>query len=328
MVVLLGNYPIANVHAVSALIWEMLDNSVEKSDQLSDLESTRFSLAFSAPTTRGLDQRRWTVFECGACGCQFINPQPSWQELQFYYNSEYVAYDPMHGSTGSDDQEVEKAKRTGIIRFIPVPTGLRLLDVGCGGGWFLRICQKLGTNAQGVEPSKLAAEMVQKQGLQVFNGTLEEYAEHVPSDTKFDVITASHFIEHLPDPVETFRTMKRLLAPGGYIWIAVPNAAYPIARALRGKWHSSDLSYHLMHFSRSSMAEAGRRAELKVRRQMTESQLPHVAASMRQFLRHRCFVPQRLTLKFGLVDVPAKWYARHVDAKGIGEGLLTEFIAD
>ena len=37
-------------------------------------------------------------------------------------------------------------KELEIIRFIPVPEGLRLLDVGCGGGWFLRICKRLGAN--------------------------------------------------------------------------------------------------------------------------------------------------------------------------------------
>jgi 2-polyprenyl-3-methyl-5-hydroxy-6-metoxy-1,4-benzoquinol methylase len=169
-------------------------------------------VGLSAPTTRGVVQRQWSVFECGACGHQFINPQPSWQELEFYYNSEYVAYDPMHGSEDSDDDhEVEKAKRTGMIRHIPVPTGLRLLDVGCGGSWFLRICKRLGAIEQGVEPSEYSAGIARRQGSRVFCGTLEKYIEQAPSGTQFDIITANHVVEHLPDPVETLRAMKHLL---------------------------------------------------------------------------------------------------------------------
>lgn len=291
--------------------------------------SARLALAFTAPTNRGLDQRQWSVFECGDCSHQLVNPQPSWQELEFYYNTQYPAYDPMHGSQLSDEQEVERAKRTGTIRHIPLPTGLRLLDVGCGGGWFLRVCKELGAIEQGVEPSEYAAGMTQKQGLRVFHGTLEMYIEQAPTGTQFDVITANHVVEHLPDPVKTLRVMKRLLAPGGYVWIAVPNAAYPICRALKGKWHSSDLPYHLMHFTPESMTEAGRRAGLSVRRQTTVSWPQHVAESIRLFLRFRCFLPRRLTAHLGyIIDPMAQRYARSVDLKVIGEGLLTEFVAD
>jgi 2-polyprenyl-3-methyl-5-hydroxy-6-metoxy-1,4-benzoquinol methylase len=292
-------------------------------------ESERFSLAFSAPTTRGLDERQWLVSECGACGHQFMNPQPSQRELEFYYNSEYDAYDPMHGSEDSDDREVEQAKLTGKIRHIPLPAGLRLLDVGCGAGWFLRICKKLGAIEQGVEPSAYGSEIAQKQGLRVFHGTLEEYVEQAPTGTQFDIITANHVVEHLHDPVKTLHTMKGLLAPRGYLWIAVPNAAYPICRALKGRWHSSDLPYHLMHFTPESMAEAGSRAGLKVLRQATESMVPQVAASIGLFLRYRCFLPRRLTQHFGApLDFASQWYARRVDAKVNGEAVLTEFVAD
>jgi 2-polyprenyl-3-methyl-5-hydroxy-6-metoxy-1,4-benzoquinol methylase len=284
--------------------------------------------AFSAPTTRRVDRRRWRVSERGACGHQFINPQPSWQELEFYYNSKYVAYDPIHGSEASDDEEVERANRSGNIRHIPVPTGMRLLDVGCGGGWFLRICKRLGALKQGVEPSRYAAEIAQKQGTRVFHGTLEQYIEQAPSNTQFDIITANHVVEHLPDPVETLRAMNRLLALGGFVWIAVPNAAYPICRALKGRWYSSDLPYHLMHFSPASMAEARRRAGFVVRRQITESMPQHVAASIRLLLRYRFYIPQRLTSKLSVLQAASKWYARRVDAKVTGEGLLTEFVPD
>jgi 2-polyprenyl-3-methyl-5-hydroxy-6-metoxy-1,4-benzoquinol methylase len=291
-------------------------------------ESSHLSFAFSAPTTRGLDQRQWSVFECSSCGHQFMNPQPSWQELQVYYNNEYIAYQPAHGSEDSNDErEVAKAKRNGFIRHIPVPAGLRVLDVGCGGGWFLRICKELGAIVQGVEPSEYATEMARKQGLQVFCGTLEEYIGQAPDDTQFDIITANHVVEHLPDPVKTLRSMKRVLAPGGYVWIAVPNAAYPICRALKGRWHSSDLPYHLMHFTPASMAVAGHRAGFKVRHQMTESIPTHVTDSIGLFLRYRCFLPRRLTQHFGFITTVSKWYAQRVDAKVIGEALLTEFTA-
>jgi SAM-dependent methyltransferase len=206
-----------------------------------------------------------------------------------------------------------------------VPKGLRLLDVGCGGGRFLRLCKQLGSAVQGVEPSPIAAKMTRDQGLDVFTGTLEEYAAQ--TDAKFDVITASHVIEHVPDPVGTLKTMKSLLAPDGYIWIHVPNAAYLIARALKGRWFSSDLPYHLMHFGPISMEIAGTKAGLEIRTQYTESQPEHVTASLSQLLRIRFFVPYRLASRSALVRSLASWYAKRADQKCNGEGLITEFVS-
>jgi SAM-dependent methyltransferase len=255
-----------------------------------------------------------------------VNPQPSWEELEFYYNSGYEAYDPTHGSTGSDDEVIEQAKRAGTFRHIPLPTGLRILDVGCGGGWFLRICKKLGAIEQGVEPSEHAADMWQKQGLRVFNGTLEQYIDQ-EQNAKFDIITAHHVVEHLPDPVKTLDAMRRLLSPNGYIWIEVPNATNPICRALEGRWYSSDLPYHLMHFTPASMTEAGRRAGLKVRSQITESMPKNVAASIYLVLRYKCLLPIRLTKSCRFIFDPlSKWYAAKLDANFAGEALITEFV--
>jgi SAM-dependent methyltransferase len=257
-----------------------------------------------------------------------MNPQPSWEELQPYYSDAYDPYDPMSGSQAGDEWQIEQARRSGKFRHIPVPTGKRLLDVGCGAGWFLRISKKLGAIEQGVEPSEYAAKLAQQQGLHVFHGTLESYVEHTSAGTQFDIITANHVIEHVPEPVQTLRAMKQLLASGGFVWVAVPNASYSICRALKGWWTSTDLPYHLMHFTPASMAEAGRRAGLKVQRQTTESIPQFVAASLRLYLRYKWKLPRRVTSKIGMLDKVAQWYAKRVDAKVAGEAILTEFVAE
>jgi len=40
----------------------------------------------------------------------------------------------------------------------------------------------------------------------------------------FDVLTAFHLLEHVPDPVAVVRRMLEWLAPGGLVIIEVPNA--------------------------------------------------------------------------------------------------------
>jgi IS5 family transposase len=137
------------------------------------------------------------------------------------------------------------------------------------------VAGKLGAIAQGVEPSEYAAGVA---GLNVFCGMLGDFA--VQTDQKFDVIAPSHVIEHVPNPVEKLAAMKSLVAPGGLIWIGVPNAANPISRALKGYWHSADLPYRPMQFSPHGMAKAAELAGLKV--------------SNREYSRHRRRVSRSL----------------------------------
>jgi SAM-dependent methyltransferase len=254
-----------------------------------------------------------------------MNPQPSWNELQPYYNEGYDPYDPNHGTDSADAQVVQQAEQTGKIRHICIPRGKRLLDVGCGAGWFLRISKKLGATVQGVEPSEYAASVAVKQGLNVFCGTIEQFVAQ--TDQKFDVITSNHVVEHVPDPVATLTAMRGLLAPGGTIWIAVPNAAYPISKALKGLWHSSDLPYHLMQFSPSSMSKAGELAGLKVKKRETESIPRIVEASLGQYLRYKWMLPRTLTQETGALRGVSRWYAKRSDQRKIGEAILTEFSA-
>lgn len=254
-----------------------------------------------------------------------MNPQPSWNELEPYYSNGYGAYDPNHGSSASDNETIAEARQTGKLRHIPIPIAKRLLDVGCGAGRFIRIASKLGAAVQGVEPSEYAARVAQEQGLNVFCGTIEQFAAQ--TDAKFDVITSNHVVEHVPDPIATLTAMKSLLAPGGVIWISVPNAAYPIARALNGRWHSTDLPYHLMQFTPDSIAIAGKNAGLKVRNQTTESIPRIVEASMGQFLRYKFKIPFGVSQRAGVLGPIAKRYAASIDRRCRGEAILTEFTA-
>jgi 2-polyprenyl-3-methyl-5-hydroxy-6-metoxy-1,4-benzoquinol methylase len=288
--------------------------------------SAEIKLIYTARSTQRQDDCRWSVWECRACTHQFINPQPSWQELEPYYSSSYNSYKPQHGSVLSDEQEIELAKQRGSFRHIPLPENKRVLDVGCGGGRFLRICKKLGAIELGVEPSKFGAQSARGQGLNIFEGTLESYVEQAPVGTEFDVITASHVVEHLPDPVETLRAMRQVLAPDGFIWIAVPNAAYPISRALKGNYYSTDLPRHLMQFTPASMLEAGRQAGLKLRFQATES-LPWVVSnSLTQYLRFKLKIPRAISQRFPALNMISQYYARHLDSIIKGEAVLTEFV--
>jgi SAM-dependent methyltransferase len=74
---------------------------------------------------------------------------------------------------------------------------------------------------------------------------LEE--NHFPPDY-FDLILASHLIEHLTDPAAFVREARRICAPGGYFFVTTPNIAGFQARLFRGRWRSAIFD-HLYLFS-------------------------------------------------------------------------------
>jgi SAM-dependent methyltransferase len=292
--------------------------------------STDVAFAYEARTNRRPDDAaRWKVSRCRQCGHAFMNPQPSWQELSAYYVEDYDPYLQDHGAeTKQDAEAVHRALEAGSFRHLPIPAGKRVLDVGCGAGWFLRICRQLGAEVFGIEPSAFGAKRSRESGLEVFNGTVEEYLEQHGTQRKFDVITANHVIEHAPDPVQTLQGMSSLLVPGGTLWFSVPNASCLFSRKLAGEWHSADLPYHLQHFSPASVEMAGLKAGLKVNRIYTYSLPAATAASLRYLLRKRVLFPQRISMKIGLLNnYCAGKLASNLDRKGDGEAVIAEFSA-
>jgi hypothetical protein len=91
---------------------------------------------------------------------------------------------------------------------------------------------------------------------------------------------------------------------------------------------TADLPYHLMQFSPLSMARAGREAGLHIRHQRTQS-IPHlVEASLGQYLRYRWMIPRRMLANTKASRMLAQWYAKHADASGNGEAIITEMISN
>jgi SAM-dependent methyltransferase len=149
-------------------------------------------------------------------------------------------------------------RRVGILERA---SGLRfgaLLDVGSGTGEVLLAAGERGWRARGVEPERTAAEMARLRGLSVTVAGLEESG--LP-ERAFDVISAFHVLEHIPDSRAFLRTMARWARPGGFVAVEVPNFASVQRRRLRDGWTGLRPHEHLVHFTpatlRQTFAAAG-----------------------------------------------------------------------
>jgi SAM-dependent methyltransferase len=79
-------------------------------------------------------------------------------------------------------------------------------------------------------------------------------------DETYDAVTMSHVIEHLHDPVSALQEVRRILKPGGTLWIVTPNVESIGHRRFGVNWRGLEPPRHLVLFSGASLAEALDRA--------------------------------------------------------------------
>jgi SAM-dependent methyltransferase len=133
----------------------------------------------------------------------------------------------------------------------------RLLDVGCGSGAALGVARALGWTVAGIEVDGEAAAKARRFTDELHVGDLLSAPF---AAGRFDVVTAFHVLEHVPDPVRAVRRMLAWLAPGGLLIVEVPNAG-GLGAALFGRaWSGLELPRHLSHFTPDTLGRLVARA--------------------------------------------------------------------
>ena len=176
----------------------------------------------------------------------FLFPQPQESELASYYDEAYY---------GKGRKKFLRPVEIGIaawswLKWKSVQPLLgsegRLLDIGCGRGTLVKLARGAGYESYGIE----RASSPDLSLPYVFYKDLPEC--NFP-DEHFQAVILWHVLEHLPDPAATLREIHRILRPGGWLYIAVPNFGGAQSQASGRHWFHLDLPRHLWHFRRSSL---------------------------------------------------------------------------
>jgi ubiquinone/menaquinone biosynthesis C-methylase UbiE len=158
----------------------------------------------------------------------------------------------------------------GLLRAHGVPPGGRVLDVGAGYGFFLEAAEKAGYQAEGMEISEHAVEQARRriQGQVVQQGAEEPFPF---PEGDFVAVTLLDVIEHLRDYGAALASCRRVLKPGGKLFVITLNA-HSLARPLLGKrwaWYQDPTHIHM--FTPRMLREGLVRAGLEVETLITES---------------------------------------------------------
>ncbi|HSB12218.1 MAG TPA: class I SAM-dependent methyltransferase [Blastocatellia bacterium] len=186
----------------------------------------------------------FSIGQCPGCGVLRTLPALSETQLARFYPADYWGAGEEPSQAWIRSSQAEKTRflsRCGLA-------GGRILDVGCGSGFFLRALQPAHWDRFGVETSDAAcAAAAHALGRgRVFRG---ELIESQWPDSSFDVVTFWSALEHTNEPRANLKAARHIIKPGGSLIVQLPNAASYQARWFGGDWFALDAPRHRYHFN-------------------------------------------------------------------------------
>jgi len=167
--------------------------------------------------------RTLELVRCRSCG--FVQLAEPVDVTPFYARMDDPAYELTRSSRALQASELLEGLSPGFH-------GARLLDVGAGSGILVEQANRLGWEAEGVEPSAWLANRARERGIAVHTGTLP----HPGPTPPYDVVTLVDVIEHVTDPRGLLGEVRKLLRPGGLLLVVTPDVTSVAARALGPRW--------------------------------------------------------------------------------------------
>lgn len=193
-----------------------------------------------------------SLTRCGECGMVFSSANPTLRELEEYYKG-YGRNDYLSPITIKRYHEI-------LDQFESVRKTNRLLDVGCGIGYFLDVAKERGWEVYGTEFTDKAIEICESKGIKMHKGPLNPSNYNLES---FDVITSFEVIEHINTPNLEVSNISKLLRKEGLFYITTPNFNSTLRYYLGPKYNVIGWPEHLSYYTPSTIENLMKRHSLK-----------------------------------------------------------------
>jgi SAM-dependent methyltransferase len=202
----------------------------------------------------------YDIIDCFECGFRHALPLPDAAALEQQYRQAYYAEEkPNFIAHAGEDQDwfaLAQNDRLEAFERRLTPARRRLLDIGCGPGFFLKTAIARGWQGHGIEPSRQASAHARDLGATVTEGFFN--AETAAALGRFDAVNLTNVLEHVADPVAVLTCAVQLLEPGGVLCVGVPNDFSPFQIGARGalgvgEWWVAP-PHHLNYFDFDSLS--------------------------------------------------------------------------
>lgn len=196
---------------------------------------------------------RWDKRQCLHCGLLQSADRDAVRATMFSYQENYRFYDRPFMRSFEEPRYRAYAQWIAEAARLRAGEGRRVLEVGCGAGWVLEELMRIapGNSYAGIEPSSDACVAALRAGLDVRNGSAEEYG----GSERFDVVYSINVIEHTVEPAAFAAALAGLIRPGGEIHVVCPNGEVVDPEML--------FADHLFSFTRGNLEHLFARAGVR-----------------------------------------------------------------
>ncbi len=179
------------------------------------------------------------LIRCTECG--FIQTTSFSSVLSFYEKMEDHTYEATRLERQIQAREL-------LLRLKPYAPKGRLLDIGAGSGILLEEALNLGYQAEGIDPSDWLTQQGRKRGFIVHEGVLP----HPQANGPYDVATLIDVIEHVSNPMDVLKEIRKVLSPNGYLFVVTPDVSSIAAHLLGKRWWHFRIA-HIGYFNKSNL---------------------------------------------------------------------------
>jgi SAM-dependent methyltransferase len=253
--------------------------------------------------------------QCNRCTLAFLDPMYEEAELGAFYPKDYYAFTDRFSVV--QPARSLKAKISRLLgprehktRDPKFERPGRMLDIGCGAGWFIYQMKERGWDVKGVEPNVDAAEFGRsKKGLDIFPGSLLDAT--FPSGA-FDYVRMNHSFEHMEHPNQILEEVSRILADKGKLMIGVPNRDSLSARVFGRFWYHLALPVHTFSYSVRTLSQMLSKHDFRVEKVVFNTEQTPLLGGIQIYLNRHQASPSfqgRLT-RSRLATVLSYWASR------------------
>lgn len=208
------------------------------------------------------------VRQCKECGNVYLNPRPDVSELERIYPSEYHSLDFTAESFSLVHSIRSRLEARRLLRYCEnVPSDARILDIGCGDGFHLKLLRRFGKpgwNLEGVDLDARAVELASRHDVTIHQGAVEDIDL---GENRYDVVYTIQTLEHVAHPDKMLAAIHRLLKPGGRLVIVTDNTdSVDFGLFKKGHWGGYHFPRHWNLFNPSSLRRLARTTGFEVDR--------------------------------------------------------------
>lgn len=206
------------------------------------------------------------AMRCRGCGLFYLNPRPDVSELPRIYPPSYHAFDFSPERFGLIYKVRRRLEARRLLSWCRgLPDDARILDVGCGDGFHLKLLRDFGKPSwrlEGVDCSSAAVACARRAELEVHEGKVESLG--LPQNV-YHLALVIQTIEHIENPLETLAAVRSLLRKGGSVVIVTDNTSSLDCKLFRGRhWGGFHFPRHWNLFNRDAMHRLAKNADLDV----------------------------------------------------------------